>query len=41
MKNIVYFNIIRRMDKKIEEDMAETVDVVKNGYRCLRNGCWL
>ena len=29
------------MDKKIEKDMAETVDVVKHGYPCLRKRCWL
>ena len=41
MNNIIYYNAVRKMDKKIEKDMAETVDVVKNGYRCLKNGCWL
>ena len=29
------------MDRKIEKEMAETVEVVKHGYPCLREGCWL
>ena len=29
------------MDKKIEQDMTETKDLVRHGSRCLRNGCWL
>ena len=41
MNNILYFNLIRTMDRKIERDMEETVDVVKNGYRCIREKCYL
>ena len=29
------------MDKAIERDMEETVDVLKNKSQCLRTGCWL
>lgn len=41
MNNIVVYNIIKKMDKKIEGEMNETVEVVKHGYRCLRKRCWL
>lgn len=41
MNNIIYYNAVREMNKKIESEMAETVEVVRHGYRCLREGCWL
>ena len=28
------------MDRKIAADMAETIDIVKNGYRCV-DDCYL
>ena len=41
MNNIVVYNIIKKMDEKIEKEMAETEEVVKHGYQCLRERCWL
>ena len=40
MNNIRFHNLVRRIDKQIADDMAETIDIVKNGYRCIGN-CYL
>ena len=39
MNNIIYFNIIRTMDKKIQKQKEETIDIVKNGYSCIGKHC--
>lgn len=40
MNNIIYHNIIRKMEKKIEEEKRETEEVIKNGYPCTED-CWI
>lgn len=32
---------IRALDERIEKDMAETKEIMKHGYRCIRTQCWL
>lgn len=34
MNNILLHNMIRRQDKKLEAEIAETIEIMKNGYRC-------
>lgn len=34
--NIIIFNALRAMDKKIEQEKLETENVVKHGRQCLR-----
>ena len=39
MNNIFLYNMIRAMDKKIQRQKEETVDIMKNGYLCIGKRC--
>lgn len=41
VNNIIYYNAVKKLDRMIAEKMEETKSVVKDGYPCLQQGCYL
>lgn len=39
MNNIIFHNMIRAMDKKIQQQKEETADIMENGYLCIGKRC--